>query len=69
MALNRIDSGSLLNITQSTATNKKANLFESMVNQEVSNLTQNSKPLKGSGNNPNLQLKANTLQNSNIQSK
>ncbi|AWB10898.1 hypothetical protein TDSAC_1562 [Thermodesulfobium acidiphilum] len=66
MALNKIDSGSLPNITQNTAPNKKASLFETMVNQQVSKLTQNSKPLKESSNTSNLRSKTNTVQNSNL---
>ncbi|WP_448589956.1 hypothetical protein [Thermodesulfobium sp.] len=68
MALNKIDSGSLLNITQNTTSNKKANIFESMVNQQVSKLAQNSKTLTTSNTSSNLQSKP-SAQNSNIQSK
>jgi len=68
MALNKIDSGSLLNITQNTTSNKKANIFESMVNQQVSKLAQNSKTLTTSNTSSNLQSKP-FAQNSNIQSK
>jgi hypothetical protein len=68
MALNKIDPGSALNVTQNASSNKKANVFQSMVNQQVSNLKQNSKPLTGSNTSSNLQSKP-TIQNSNIQSK
>uniref|UniRef100_A0A7C5KCZ6 Uncharacterized protein n=1 Tax=Thermodesulfobium narugense TaxID=184064 RepID=A0A7C5KCZ6_9BACT len=68
MAINKIDSGSLLNITQNTTSNKKANIFESMVNQQVSKLAQNSKTLTTSNTSSNLQSKP-FAQNSNIQSK
>ncbi|MGC8483216.1 MAG: hypothetical protein ACP5OE_06190 [Thermodesulfobium sp.] len=68
MALNKIDSGSLLSSTQNTSSNKKANAFESMVNQQVSNLAQNSKPLTGANATSSLQSKP-TTQNSNTQSK
>jgi len=68
MALNKIDSGSLLNITQNTTSNKKANIFESMVNQQMSKLAQNSKTLTTSNTSSNLQSKP-SAQNSNIQSK
>jgi hypothetical protein len=68
MALNKIDPGSLLNVTQNTSSNKKANVFESMVNQQVSNLAQSSKPLTGANTTSSLQSKP-TIQSSNIQSK
>lgn len=68
MALNKIDPGSASNLTQNASSNKKANAFASMVNQQVSNLTQSSKPLTGSNTTSSLQSKP-TIQNSNTQSK